>query len=247
MTSVRKFQFDESFDVDTHHGHGHGLGYGHAHVEEEVAPEPPPPAYGEEELNAAREAAFREGMVAGHNAGHQTGFAEGHAAGMAEGGDTARAEMQGTAEALAAQALDRIARGVAALIADREAGSAARSDLPVHIALAVVRKLMPAMARRHGLEEIEGLVRACLTDLLDEPRLVIRVAPDTIELVRPHLEQTITNNGFDAKLVVVGDPDLGPGDCRIEWAEGGAERDAAALLAEVEQSAQRLLDAGALQ
>lgn len=243
MTSVRKFQFDESFDVDNHHGHGH---HGYGRAEEVIAPEPPPPSYGEEELNAAREAGFREGMVAGHNAGEQKGFAEGHAAGIQEGAAAARAEVESADAALAAHALDRVAEGVEALLDRFEAEKKARSDQPVHVALAIVRKLMPELARRHGLAEIEGLVRACLTDLLDEPRIIVRVAPDVIEQIRPHLEETIARSGFDTKLVVVADTTLGPGGCRIEWAEGGAERDTTALLAEIEQSAQRLLDAGAL-
>ena len=247
MASVRKFQFDESFDVDTHHDRGHGRGHNYGHVEEELAPEPPPPTFGEAELNAAREAGFREGMVTGNAAGRQQGFADGRAAGLVEGAEATRAEIEGTDAALTAHALDRIAQGVAGLIAKREAGNAARSDQPVHIALAIVRKLMPELARRNGLAEIEGLVRACLTELIDEPRLIVRVATDTIELVRGHLEATVANCGFDTKLVVVGDPALGPGDCRVEWAEGGSERDTTRLLADIEESASRLLDAGALQ
>lgn len=247
MTSVRKFQFDESFDVDSHHGHGHGSAQNHGYVEEMPPPEPPPPTFGEAELTAAREAGFREGMVTGNTAGREQGYAEGHTAGMIAGAEATRAELEGTDAALAARALEQIAQGVANLIAEREAGNAARSDQPVHLALAIVRKLMPALARRNGLEEVEALIRACLTDLIDEPRLIVRVAADTIELVREHLEATVANCGFDTKLVVLGDPDLGPGDCRVEWAEGGAERDTARLLADIDESASRLLDAGALQ
>jgi flagellar assembly protein FliH len=247
MTSVRKFQFDESFDVDSHHGHGHGSAQNHGYVEEMLAPEPPPPTFGEAELAAAREAGFREGMVTGNTAGREQGYAEGHTAGLIAGAEATRAEVEGTDAALTARALEQIAQGVANLIAEREASNAARSDQPVHIALAIVRKLMPALARRNGLEEVEALVRTCLTDLIDEPRLIVRVAADTIELVREHLEATVANCGFGTKLVVLGDPDLGPGDCRVEWAEGGSERDTARLLADIEESASRLLDAGALQ
>ena len=243
MSSVRKFQFDESFDVDTHQGRGRDSGYAQPMPE----PEPPPPTYGEADLTTAHETGFREGMITGHHAGREQGYAEGHAAGVAEGAEAARAEIQGTDAAMTANALDQIARGVANLINAREAGNAARRDQPVHIALAIVRKLMPELARRNGLAEIEGLVRACLTELIDEPRLIVRVSADTIELVRGHLEATVANCGFDTKLVVIGDPNLTPGDCRVEWAEGGAERDTVRLLAEIEQSAARLLEAGALQ
>ncbi len=247
MTSVRKFQFDESFDVDTPHGHGHGHGYGYGRAEDVPEPvAPPPPTFSEEELAAAREAGFREGIATGHNAGREQGYAEGRAAGLEEGAAAARAEMAGTDAALAAHALDRIARGVMGLFVAYEAGSVMRSDQPVHVALAIVRKLMPELARRNGLAEIEALVRACLTELMDEPRLIVRVATDTIDLVREHLDATVANCGFDTKLLIVGDPDLAPGDCRVEWAEGGSERDTARLLADIEDCAARLLDAGAL-
>lgn len=240
MASVRKFLFDESFDVDLHpHGHGHG----YEPEYEEPAPEPPPPAFGEAELGAAREAGFQEGVAAGREAGHVQGYAEGHAAGLEEGTAAGRAEVAATVEALGAQALDRIAHGVASLIAERDASNAARRDQPVHIALAIVRKLLPELARRSGVAEIEAMVRACVTELIDEPRLVVRVADDSLDIVRERLEATITSRGFGAKLMIVGDPALAAGDCRIEWAEGGAERDTARLLADVEQCAARLLEA----
>ncbi|HYG87610.1 MAG TPA: FliH/SctL family protein [Azospirillum sp.] len=238
MTSVRKFLFDESFDVDLH-----GHGYARA---EEVETLPPPPAFGAEELAAAREAGFQEGVVTGREAGFIQGSAEGHAAGLAEGTAQGRAEMEASVAALTASALDRIAAGVETLIAEREATNAARRDQPAHIALAIVRKLMPELARRGGLAEIEAMVRSCLTELIDEPRLVVRVADDTLELVREQLEG-IASRGFDAKLTIVGDATLGPGDCRIEWAEGGTERDTGRLLADIEQCAARLLEAPAPQ
>ena len=104
---------------------------------------------------------------------------------------------------------------------------------------------MPEWARRGGMIEVEAMVRACLTDLIDEPRLIIRVAEDSIDLVRDHLDQTIASRGFGAKLMVIGDATVAPGGCRIEWAEGGAERDTAKLMAEIERCAARLLEAPA--
>ena len=39
------------------------------------------------------------------------------------------------------------------------------------------------------------------------------------------------------------DPALGPSDARIEWADGGAERNTRQLLADIEQAAERMLGA----
>ena len=35
--------------------------------------------------------------------------------------------------------------------------------------------------------------------------------------------------GFEGRLVVLAEPDIAAGDCRIEWADGGIERDSAAI------------------
>ncbi|PWC31160.1 FliH/SctL family protein [Azospirillum sp. TSO35-2] len=249
--SVRKFLFDESFDVDAVHRITH-VEDDDLMPEPEEPPEPeapPPPTFSEEQLAAARAQGYDEGFAAGKSegtgAGYGKGFTEGMAAGQTTGYDRGKTEIEATVNNRIANALSQIADGVARLLAEREATNAMRSDQPVHLALAIVRKLMPEWARRGGMVEVEGMVRACLTDLIDEPRLVIRVAEGTMDLVREHLEQTVGARGFGAKLMVVGDPSVAPGGCRIEWAEGGMERDTAQLLAEIERRAAHMLEAPA--
>ncbi|MBP2227732.1 flagellar assembly protein FliH [Azospirillum agricola] len=251
--SVRKFLFDESFDVDavprmTHVDDDDLL----PEVEDplpqpEPEPEPPPaPTFGEAEIEAARAQGHAEGFAAGKSegtaAGYGKGFGEGLVAGQNTGYERGKSEIEEQVNARIANALDQLGNGVAHLLAQSEAANAMRADQPVHLALAIVRKLMPEWTRRGGAMEVEAMVRACLTDLIDEPRLVIRVADDTMDLVREHLDATIASRGFGARLMVLGDPGLAPGSCRIEWAEGGMERDTAQLMVEVERCAARMLE-----
>ncbi len=46
------------------------------------------------------------------------------------------------------------------------------------------RKLHPEMARRHGVEEIAGVVRECLMQIDEAARLTVRVHPDLLDGVR---------------------------------------------------------------
>ena len=46
-------------------------------------------------------------------------------------------------------------------------------------------------------------------------------------------------SGFDGRLVVLAEPDIAPGDCRIEWADGGLKRDRAATEAAIEEAVAR--------
>jgi flagellar assembly protein FliH len=243
MTSIRKFLFDDSFDFDNPHGSG-PRGRPKAQAEPEPAPAPPPPTFTEEELNATAADAFAQGEAAGRQAGYTQGFSDGHAAGVQEGMAQGVAQTEATVAGVSATALEHIAVSVGQLIQERLDSDVARRDEPIHIAMAIARKLMPELARRGGLEEIEALVARCMGELLDEPRLMVRVAPDMSEAVGERLNELARSRGFDTRLIVIPDPGLPPGDCRLEWAEGGAERDSARLLAEIEHCLERLLAGG---
>lgn len=242
MSSVRKFQFDESFDTDLPRRPKP------PEPEPEIElppPPPPPPTFSEAELAAARKEGYAEGERAGQGAGYGKGFAEGLTKGMQEGFQQGKTQAEDQIANRIAGALERIGAGVDRMLAEREAVNAMRSDQPYYIALSIVRRLMPEMVQRYGVAEIEGVVRQFLTELIDEPRLIIRIAPDIAGEMRERLEEMTAAHGFDTKLVIIEEPGIQPGDCTIEWAEGGAERDTAHLMADIEARAAPLLDAPA--
>ena len=45
----------------------------------------------------------------------------------------------------------------------------------------------------------------------------------------------IQTSGFSGRLVVMGDPDIALGDCRLEWVDGGIVRNEAAIAAEIDR------------
>lgn len=244
MSSVRRFSFDDSFDAESPFARPKAQA---REPEPPPAPTPPPapppPTFTQADLEAAYKQGFGEGEKAGNGAGYGKGFTDGLTAGKKDGVETARKEFLATAESRTAQALEQISSGVAQLLAARNADNVARRDQPVHIALAVLRKVLPETARRGGLTEIESLLRQCMTELIDEPRFVVRVAESLLGEVRPHLEQMAEAGGFTARLIVIGDPALGAGDCRIEWGEGGVERDTNRLLEDVSRAVEQHMEA----
>lgn len=244
MSSVRRFSFDDSFDAESPFTRPKAAP---REPEPPAAPQPPPPppppTFTQADMENAYKQGFTEGEKTGNGAGYGKGFTDGLTAGKKDGVETARKEFLATAESRTAQALEQIAAGVAQMLAERNADNVARRDQPVHIALAVLRKVLPETAKRGGLTEIEALLRQSMTELIDEPRFIVRVADSMIDEVRPHLEQMVESYGFTARLIVVGDPALGAGDCRIEWGEGGVERDTNRLLEDVSRAVERNLEA----
>src|SRR5690606_22102844 len=97
------------------------------------------------------------------------------------------------------------------------------------------RKLARHLLDREPTAEIEALVTECLASLDAVPHLVIRCHPDLADAIREIATARIATSGFAGRLVVIGEPEIGLGDARLEWADGGIVRDSAALEAEIDR------------
>src|SRR5581483_1541663 len=104
----------------------------------------------------------------------------------------------------------------------------------VELSLAIVRRLFPELARRHGLEEIEGLLTRCIETLHREPRFTVRVAAAQLEEIRPRIEEIAIARGFECRIAVSGDDAIKLGDGQVEWTEGGMIRKADSIWAAIE-------------
>jgi len=153
------------------------------------------------------------------------GYRNGMAAAKAQADQRAAA----TFERIVA-ALDELNRGLATI----EARLAAEA---VAVAVAVGKKLAPELMAREPLAEISALAADCFRHLVAAPHVVVRVNDTLHGQAREALEQAA--RGCDSRLVVLAEPDIAPGDCRIEWADGGVKRDRAAVEAAIDEAAAR--------
>jgi flagellar assembly protein FliH len=141
------------------------------------------------------------------------------------------------------QALTLIADGFARL--DRAlAGIEGRLETEaVEVAVAVAAKLAPELIAREPFAEISALATDCFKHLVKTPHVAVRVGPDIYELAKQKLEEIAHARGFEGRLMVLAEPGLAAGDCRIEWAEGGVARDEAATLAVIDDAVARYVAA----
>ena len=172
---------------------------------------------------------------------HALKLAEAESRGFRDG--FAQAEKEGTAEAARrmavafeqiGDALDRMARGLATVESRLEQEAVA-------VAVAAGRKLAPALIAREPFEEIAALANECFHELVRSPHVVVRVADTLLETARERLDEIARTRGFEGRLVVMADPDIAVGDCRIEWADGGIERNQAAIETAIGQVVTRYL------
>ena len=160
----------------------------------------------------------------------QQAHARGYAEGLASG--------ERNATATAAQAL----AAAAAVLADRATALLAQSDVArlaaersaVGLAAGIARKLAAGLLAQQPTVELEALLVDCLTSLAAVPHLVIRCHPDLVARLQEIAAARVAASGFTGRLIVMGEPEIALGDGRIEWAEGGLVRDAAAVWTDIE-------------
>jgi flagellar assembly protein FliH len=135
-----------------------------------------------------------------------------------------------------ATALAELARGLRAIEARLEAES-------VEVAVAVASKLSPALIAAEPFAEVAALAASCFRQLVAAPHVVVRVDETTYLVAQARLKEIARMQGFDGRLVVLAEPALAPGDCRIEWADGGLTRDHAATAATIGDAVTRYVAA----
>jgi len=150
---------------------------------------------------------------------------------------------EGKIESRAANACDRIAQEIASLAQSLQSVEARLEAESVEVALAVARKLAPELVAAEPITEIAALAAGCFRQLIAAPHVVVRIAEPIYEIARKRLDAIARLHGFEGRLVVLAEPGMTAGDCRIEWADGGLSRDRAATEAAIGEAVGRYVAA----
>jgi flagellar assembly protein FliH len=150
-----------------------------------------------------------------------------------------KADTEAQAAAARSATLGAIAEGLIRLIGEFDTVVATMRRDSATVAIEVGRKLAGVALDSFPLKEVETLLADCLHKLHREPRIVVRLSPASTEDLRANIDALCAEHGFAGRVVVLAEPSLTGSDCRIEWADGGIERDLAATFAVIEQGAER--------
>jgi len=64
---------------------------------------------------------------------------------------------------------------------------------------------------------------------------VVRINDSLYEAARERIERLAKQSGFQGRLVILAEPDIETGDCKIEWADGGVLLERAAIEAKINE------------
>jgi flagellar assembly protein FliH len=127
-----------------------------------------------------------------------------------------------------ASAMESVARALDELRFQLDEIHASASGEALHFAHGFARHLAGQLVDAAPMEAIEGVARRIFDDLRGQPHVAVRVGEALVEPAKAKMAAIARERGFEGRLIIMGEPEIAPGDVRIEWADGGIVRDQAA-------------------
>ena len=189
-----------------------------AYSQVEHEPEPEITTFSEEEVEAARQ----EGYAAGKESGVQ--------------------ETLSGIESKVSQSLISIGSELAGMVQRQSEFNERLEADAMELALGVCRKLFPTLNEAGKLDEVMEMTKAMLGQLIEEPKITIRVEPEILDPFKDQIEPFLAENGYKGILSLHGDETLPVGGCKVEWTNGHAEKDPEETLTNIEQTVQTSLE-----
>jgi flagellar assembly protein FliH len=152
-----------------------------------------------------------------------------------DGFNAGQREAKAESDRRVALALEEIGIGVKGIAARFASVETKMETEAVDVAVAVARKLCSDLIAAEPLAEITALVRDCFSHLVSTPHLVVRINDSLYDSAREKIERLAKQSGFEGRLVILAEPEIATGDCRIEWADGGVVLERGAIAAKIDE------------
>ena len=142
-----------------------------------------------------------------------------------------------------ARAMESVAMALEEVRRDLDHIQVMASEEAIRFGTDIAMKLAGKLLDEKPIASIQEVARQIFIDLRGHAHVAVRVAPDLVDSTKEKLTAIARERGFEGKLIVMGEPEIIPGDVRIEWADGGIVRDRAQLEQSVLAGVERALAA----
>ena len=162
-------------------------------------------------------------------------IAEAEARAYRSGYDAALREAKVESDRRSAAALQEIGAAIKGIAAGFSGIESRMETEAVDVAVAVARKLANELIAREPLGEVTALVADCFAQLVSTPHIVVRINDALYEAAHASIEALAKQSGFAGRLIILAEPNIQTGDCRIEWADGGVVLERAAIESKINE------------
>ena len=173
-------------------------------VEEDLPP--PPPTFNEQELQEAKEEAYRRGFNDGENKGKSWA-------------DSEIAKTEKAALALTPKIIEHAEE----LFERYNQFAIEQKEAALQLSLAIAKKMTASLPDEHFFEQVAQHTIECTEKMLGEPEIHIYVHPTLSDKMEQRLAKHFANSHEPGDVIIHAEEALAQLDCRIEWASGGME------------------------
>ena len=140
-----------------------------------------------------------------------------------------------TEEAASGHLLQKIETTLEALFSQQEEMRRTMSEDFRKLALSIVTKLVPTLQNEQAEAVIKKFLEDNFKNFSQEAKLSFYFNSAVIAQAQQILAELARKYDFEGKITLHKDNSLGQSDCRVEWDNGGVERNSSALQSEVKE------------
>ena len=178
---------------------------------------PPPPVFSEDELAGAKDMAFEQGRQLGQK------------------------EQVESREQYVAVTLDTVAQNFSRLFAAETMREAIFEKESLRLAISLLDLLYPSFDQKVGADEVRKVIEKTLTGHRKTKEITIRVSTGLKGEIETMITRIRREEHEEVLWRVVEDTNLAPGDCMLEWGDGGAVRDSVRTARDIRKNLEFLL------
>lgn len=101
-------------------------------------------------------------------------------------------------------------------------------------AAAAVKKLFPSLEKKQAKDEVKRFLEENFAGFGKEASLSFSLNPEMAGIAAEIISKLADKNDFEGKIAIHKDAALGMSDCRVEWTNGGVERNSHKTLEKIE-------------
>jgi len=124
------------------------------------------------------------------------------------------------AERQTAAALQALADAASAVLHRLDAESQAMRAEAAHVAFAASRKIAGAALDAFGEERAVGAIETAMDALRHQPRLLVKLAPDACEKLKPRIDEMTEKHAYAGAILVRPQTGMRAGEVSIDWSDG---------------------------
>lgn len=104
----------------------------------------------------------------------------------------------------------------------------------LEIARTAIGKLVPVIEKENAVALVNDFLAKNFKNFKDEAKLAFYFNPEIIPQVQENIARLANIHDFEGKIALHKDASLAVSDCRIEWENGGVERNGAKMLEKID-------------